>query len=491
MDMKRMKTSAEWFRSTVFKEEAIRPGGARSAEPVPPMIRTARSLENGRYQSWQSREAVFMKQGKLLAGYEDDYDFQGDVRCYYPTYQALTNRELRGYFSWRTKLRKGDIRKAPLPFAFLYIYELINQIGVAEPAEGYRLLESFRDAYGQLDERVLPYLQRWMEDYIAYYGLDAGLLAGSPQMLREQSISLLEQIEGQGDAQILSAVKLLSSGWLQRSKYYSAYPDDMDKVIVRVLRRISAHYAARCKKGMVEQYFGSMAQMQLRPFDTAVFCDPLKRKDYEYVLDRQWVYRCQNGFWSVSRRAAPPGSAGKLDALLKTIDSVMRRQTGYRYPVQARMNLKWVLRIIEEEVQSFLAGKKAAEEKKVVIRYGQLSRIRQDAAFIQERLLTEEEADMPEEPPLPQPPPGPEEPVSPKEPAGEEGALLSPAEYRLLQSLLYGRDDSWVQKEGYMLSVLADGINEKLYDIFQDAVLDELSRPVKDYMEDLKEMVHP
>ena len=98
---------------------------------------------------------------------------------------------------------------------------------------------------------------------------------------------------------------------------------------------------------------------------------------------------------------------------------------------------------------------------------------------------------MPEEPPLPQPPPGPEEPVSPKEPAGEEGALLSPAEYRLLQSLLYGRDDSWVQKEGYMLSVLADGINEKLYDIFQDAVLDELSRPVEDYMEDLKEMVHP
>ena len=42
-----------------------------------------------------------------------------------------------------------------------------------------------------------------------------------------------------------------------------------------------------------------------------------------------------------------------------------------------------------------------------------------------------------------------------------------------------------------MLSVLVDGINEKLYDIFMDSVLDDSPALVEDYIDDLKEMVKP
>ena len=43
------------------------------------------------------------------------------------------------------------------------------------------------------------------------------------------------------------------------------------------------------------------------------------------------------------------------------------------------------------------------------------------------------------------------------------------------------------------LSVLADGINEKLFDAFSDSVLTLEDQPalVEDYIQDLKEMVHP
>ena len=86
----------------------------------------------------------------------------------------------------------------------------------------------------------------------------------------------------------------------------------------------------------------------------------------------------------------------------------------------------------------------------------------------------------------------PEEPEAPPA-AGEvpPDTPLAPAEYRLLQSLLYGRDRSWVRTEGYILSVLLDGINDKLYDVFQDSVLDEDGQPISDYIEELKEMVKP
>ena len=61
----------------------------------------------------QSRESIFIKQGKLLAGYEDDYVYDRRVTHYFPTYQSLTNPELRGYFSWRRSCAGGICRKHP------------------------------------------------------------------------------------------------------------------------------------------------------------------------------------------------------------------------------------------------------------------------------------------------------------------------------------------------------------------------------------------
>ena len=160
MDQNRIKNAAKWFYEKVFADEPIRPRTNQPAPKFPSLLRTARSLENGPNNAWQSRESVFMKQAKLLANFEDDYAYECNVVRYYPTYQALTDQELRGYFSWRTKLRRGNIQKTCLSFAFLYIYELINQVGITDPMDGYQKLKAFRDAYGQLDEGILSYLQR-------------------------------------------------------------------------------------------------------------------------------------------------------------------------------------------------------------------------------------------------------------------------------------------------------------------------------------------
>lgn len=481
MDPYRMKITAEWFRNTVFKDEAIRPDAPRNAERLPSLLRAARSLETG--SLYQSRGSLFMKQGKLLANYEDDYDFRGNVLRYYPTYQSLTDQELRGYFSWRTKLRKGDLQPTSLSFVFLHIYELINQIGVAGPVDGYRKLTDLRDAYGPIDGRVLPYLDRWLTDYVVYYGLDADLLSGTPQAALDRSVTVLEHIREEDPADIIGAVKQIAPKWLERSRFYAEHREEMDEVVVRVLRRVSAHCDARCKKTMVEQYVGVCVLEQAHPFGAAVFCDPLKRRNYEYTVDEQWVYRCENGIWSVRRRVGSPRAIRKLEDLLKTIDSVLRAESGCRHPVKAPVETKWILQAIREEYRSLLAEKKAAEEKKLAIDYAQLTQIRRDAAVTQEKLIVDEETEPPDEPAAQVPPPPPEEP------AVREDLPLSGAEYRLLHCLLYGGDTGWVRAEGHLPSVLADGINEKLYDIFQDSVLDDEIRLVEDYTDELKEMV--
>ena len=303
MDSYRTKNTAQWFFDQIFRDEAIQPRKAPPAEKIPSMLRTARAFENSPGNSW---EAIFLKQAKFLANYEDDFSFHGDVVRYFPTYQALTDQELRGYFSWRTKLRAGNLQKTSLSFAFLYIYELLNQIGTVSPIDGYRKLLAFRDNYGTLDAGILPYLNRWLTDYVIYYNLDANLLAESKRVLFDRSISVLEWIQDQDDQKIMYAVKQLAPKWLSRSKFYGENQIDCDTVIVRVIRRVSEHYASRTKKTMVEQFFGKRSEYQTRLFDSAVFCDPHKVRSFEYVLDPCCVYRCQNGLWSVSKYAGLP-----------------------------------------------------------------------------------------------------------------------------------------------------------------------------------------
>lgn len=430
----------------------------------------------------QSRESIFIKQGKLLAAYEDDYVYDRRVTHYFPTYQSLTNPELRGYFSWRTKLRRGNLQKTSLTYAFLYIYELLNQIGVADPVDGYRKLTEFRDAYGALDDGILPYLNLWLMDYVVYYNLDAGLLADTPQVRFNRGIAVLDSIQSRGDEEVIRAVKQLSPKWLERSKFYREYREDCDTVTVRVLRRMSAHYNARCKKTMVEQYFGSFSQYRVILFDAAVFHERQVEGNRQYKVDENYIYRCRNGLWSVQKYNCLPHSNGKLGDVLKAIDGVMRECYGYGRPIQYKLDTKWILKIIQEEARNLLAEKKAAEEKKITIDYSRLARIRSDAAVTRDRLMVEEEA---EEEALPVQTPAPAE-----EP---EDTPLTKDEYRLLQSLLYGRDYGWVRSSGLMLSVLVDGINDKLYDTFSDSVLlgDDPPELIEDYIADLKEMIHP
>lgn len=487
LDNNRMKYTAQWFYDKVFKDEPIRPRQEAPVEKLPSLLRTARSLENSSGNQWQSRESVFLKQAKLLANYEDDYPFHGDVVRYYPTYQALTDQELRGYFSWRTKWRKGNHQKTSLSFAFLYIYELINQVGVTDALEGFEKLTAFRDLYGALDAGILSYLDKWITDYVVYYGLDPNLLADSKQVLFDRSICVLDLIQEQDDEKVMYAIKQLAPKWLSRSKFYGQNPSDCDRVIVRTLRRISDHYAKRTKKTMVEQFFGVQTQFQIRLFDAAVFCDPIKKRSFEYALDERCVYRCQGTLWTVTKHSARLGSNAKLDDILKTVDAIMREMYGYKHPIKYETDTKWITKIIREEVQNLLAEKKAAEAKKIVIDYSQLSKIRQEAAVTQEKLTVEEEL---EEPEIPEPMPAMTEEPEMVSSAAEDSPLTG-HEYRLLQCLLYSRDFSWVHKEGLMLSVLSDSINDKLYDIFQDSVMDDSPSLVDDYIDDLKEMVAP
>ncbi|MBD5647653.1 MAG: hypothetical protein HDQ89_08570 [Desulfovibrio sp.] len=471
---------------TLYEDEAILPRHGTAAADLPPLLAGARALANEDFPA--SRQEIFIKQGHLLADYEDDFAYAGDPVRYYPTYQSLTDEELRGYFTWRPKVRARRVEPAPLTFIFLHVYELINLIGVRDAEAAYEELLFIRRNYSSFGWNISYYLDRWLTDFVIYYGLSPELLAESSEKLHNQCITVLSHIDSEPQDKVMDAVKQLAPRWLARSRFYAAHFEDMDAVTYKVLKGMAAHYAASCKRSLVDQLFGARLPRHMHIFSQAIFCNPLQRKNYQYTVDGQCVYSCENGIWTSNWRPPSSRSGRKLENLLKTIDQVMREVFAFGHPIRGEISTRWILKLINETTQELLAQKAAAEKSRVRIDFAILDKIRADAAITRDRLVTEEDEEP--EAPVPQAAAAP----SPAPEAGEGApatALLSPPEARLLRCLLAGESTDWLREEGHLRSVLVDAINEKLYDAFGDTVLDDEGLPVPDYVADLKEMLAP
>ena len=467
-----------------YTDEPILPRKKTPEEKLPAPLQAARSLEKGAARMYQNRRSLFLNQAKLLEFYKDDYEGEYISRCYYPTYDLLNNQELRSYFAWRTKVRNGDIQPSCSCFAYLYLYELINGIGTGTPVEGLHKMDDFAAAYKEYESSLMNYYANWRKSYIIYYNLSDSFLGGEEREGEEAHMAVLDSAQEQTDDSIAAAVKQLAPGWLNRSKFYKTHQTDMDRVIVQVLRRMHQHYSARSKRTFSEQLFGSRETHSVDLFCHAVFCDPLRHENSRYYITDSHYYECRNGYWTETSCFIDSHERRKLENLMKTIDASLRVALNDGKPIKSPSQLKWVTKVIEEEVAALLREKEQQEAaaKRVQIDYSALAQIRREAAITQDKLATEEEMEE-EAPPAVQPPP-------PQPEALPGDCPLDKTQYRLMQNLLYGGDTSWVQREGKMVSVLLDSINEILYDTFQDAVIED-QQVVEDYIDELKEMVKP
>ena len=467
-----------------YTDEPILPRKKTPEEKLPAPLQAARSLEKGAARMYQNRRSLFLNQAKLLEFYKDDYEGEYISHCYYPTYDLLSNRELRSYFAWRTKVRNGDIQPSCSSFAYLYLYELINGIGTGTPVEGLHKMDDFAAAYKEYESSLMNYYANWRKSYIIYYNLSDSFLEGEEREGEEARMAVLDSAQEQTDDAIAAAVKQLAPGWLNRSKFYKTHQTDMDRVIAQVLRRMHQHYSARSKRTFSEQLFGSRETHSVDLFCYAVFCDPLRHENSRYYITDSHYYECRNGYWTETSCFIDSHKRRKLENLMKTIDASLRVALNDGKPIKSPSQLKWMTKVIEEEVAALLEAQKQqeAEAKRVQIDYSALAQIRREAAITQEKLATEEEMEE-EAPPAVQPPP-------PQPEALPGDCPLDKTQYRLMQNLLYGGDTSWVQREGKMVSVLLDSINEILYETFQDAVIED-QQVVEDYIDELKEMVKP
>ena len=483
----------------IYRDEAIPNAPAPTPKPpTPKLLRAMRSLVTTTRDAWQSRAELFLKQARLMAAYEDDYVYNGTVNQYFPTYDSLSDAQLRGYFTWRTAVRQGRVEKRGMSYASLYVYELLHLIGCRDAQDGYEKLCAFCAAYCSIDPQIAHYIADWEDEFVIYYGLDPKRITyGGDGLMRHQQDdaihTMLHRAEHTAEA-VMAALCTLSSYRLERSKLYRAHTAAVNAVVLRVLDRAAEYYEKHRQISFFDDLIAVEQTAPVRLFSSAVFQPPKEEPDRVYEVHPLRRYECVSGYWTLHSYERPERAAQRLGVFLRGVDAGLRAHFGIT-AIQPPKLKKWQAKIIDEEITAFFAEQREAEARRVRLDFSQLARIRADADVTQERLIVEED----EEPPMipifelsPVVLPSSSEDTLSADSVTTEGAGdingLDAAELRLLRTLLGDGDLAWVRTEGRMLSVLVDGINEKLYDDFADTVIEgDLPAVVPDYQDELIE----
>lgn len=108
---------------------------------------------------------LFCRQAEFMKDFTDNYDQKIPFDTCYIIYGKMDDAQLRTYFTWRTKMRQGIAEKTSPSYVLCYTFELLNDIGTANPAETIEKLLAIWTIYRQYDANLDKYFCEWIRDY--------------------------------------------------------------------------------------------------------------------------------------------------------------------------------------------------------------------------------------------------------------------------------------------------------------------------------------
>lgn len=414
------------FSNEIYADEPILKTGRQMQNFLPDQYRKMREISRwqedpkGGAGRWLSEAELFYRQGLLMADFEDDCPYNGTFKSYFPTYNAMSDRQLRGYFTWRAQVRRGNIEETSTSFAFLYLYELICGIGVDNPLDGFNKIKAFWDAYRAFEPGIDRFARVWLQDYAVFHGLGPKLLRDSKTVMFDNALIELRRAardlvpapapSGQTpkrrktseptlplppdevrEERLMAAINALSTYNLSNSRLDRSHHRDLRHVACAVYVRMARYYDTHRKTGIVASLFGEETAMPYTMFASAVFFAPKRHEDCEYRLDPIHIYRCQNGFWECMRIHGSRQKSSKLGEMMRACDQHLRLALDPAHPLKEEKVPKYLAKIIDDEIVEWLSWDAAHQPVKIDIDLSQLGHIRSAAAQTREALLIDEE----------------------------------------------------------------------------------------------------
>ena len=446
---------------------------------------------------------IFYQQGIFMKDFEDDYSGSSQFSQYFPSYQIMGYEQLRTYFTWRTQVRKGIVSDTSLSYVFLYIYELLENIGVSDPQDSINKLIFVWKQYREHNETIDKYVLRWLKDYYVYYDMP---ITWTEFLEVNELNEYYPQVRVDDPFDLFCSISRYD---IRKSVFWS---DDTKQMISDcfqfVIERIRQEFESVGIHFDYALFRPTKKLIVWRPFRDAVFYSHLKQRDRNVILSENEIYICKKNEWTSSVNLTTEKGRQFIGYVMKQTEASLRKINKFKFKLTANSDMinEHTIRVLNkaglspEKIVTNAVLEYHREAIKTIVRVdlSSLERIRKEALVTQEALIVEEDK---------QAPVGTSNIFTTQDqnvffdPAETEEVTdisvwddlkraMSETEIKTLAVVLKGDDiKAFADKCGIMLEVLADGINEKAMDFIGDNLLDEDFVLYDDYREQVKELV--
>jgi len=277
------------------------------------------------YGSYTPAIELFVLQAKYMVDFTDDYDTVVPFETFYPRYEYMNDQQLRTYFTWRAKVRQGQIDDTSLSYVLCYIYELINNIGALNAKEVIDKLFEIWEGFRVYNTKIDLYLAAWIKDYYVVnspeYTFDS-IISRFPVPYKEDS-KLFQKLEHS-----IWDIELVEMNSQHKITGMAFYKKGNQKVIEGCLNAVFnalAKLFVEKKLDLVNLYV-YLSIEYYEPFGWGLY-KPEQHPNTTVKLSDYEVYTYEDGYWSLQKYRHTDFNITK-GYILKTIEIEMRKAFG-------------------------------------------------------------------------------------------------------------------------------------------------------------------
>ena len=360
---------------------------------------------------------LFYLQGTFMDDYVDNYDINVPCNKNNPVYNNLTIYQLRSYFSWRTLIRNKLYKQTEQSYVFLYIYELLNKIGVKNEIDGLNKIIDLWQNYRVFDNSFDKYLSNWVKDYyiINRINIDFNLIEEEFPIKNNDNLENISEILIGNYENKLEFLDSISNYHILKSKIMEhKYSFLINLVIPEIFKNLDKYFSEN-NLSFVNITFGEFKKKYWNVYENAIYFNNKLESDFVFKFKNlETYYRKGNNYYKETFELSQYSKC-IIGYILKNIEITLRECLKFSKNLKVNISSldelssnaelysvvtdKKFNMIINNTIKKYLIEHKTeinniiTKEKKeeIVIDANKFNEIRKSSSRIQEKLIVEEE----------------------------------------------------------------------------------------------------
>lgn len=462
----------------------------KANDSIPQRIRDMLEL----YEFKNGFRKNFYIQGKFMEDYEDDKPWNGNFLHYFPTYNDLDLEQLRGYFTWRTQVRRGEYLPISTSLAYIYVYELLDGIGTVSVEDSLEKLKEFEKEFidsGIGDVNMKSNVRRWMMELAVASGFPPDVVRQytDPKILAfDEALLALKKPNEHSDDEIFNAFVKFGGKKITLSPVLQNNESEGKRLFARIWKYTLENFNKNGRR-IFALCFGGFRYYDWYPMGNAVYYREKEPDSLICELNECHKYVCKKGIWKEQCYYEEFFNKKRFKGLLHEADRLLRIYLNIGRPLKEIYDEAWATPFIQAVIEADKQEKLEALKPKINICFDNLEQIRQNAIITRDSLLTEEEKFEETK----------KEEVKVAEPvilvvSNESVSLpLDNDQVQILKMIFKGESVKQTLKSlNKMAEVVADSLNEILFDEIGDNAVECIGDDIvliDDYIEDIERII--